>query len=189
MDNQQDQNVDAEVDNTASQSQQQYPSATFAGGCFWGTEYVFQQLPGVKATRVGFMGGHVKNPTYKQICYSDTNHAEVVQLRYDPEQISYEKLVKVFFKTHAPTTLNRQGPDVGTQYRSAIYYHDDEQKQTAEKIKASFDASGEFINPIVTEIAPAEEFWKAENYHQDYFKKNPNHPACHIVNIDEILKD
>ena len=189
MVNEQDQDADIKAENEVSQSPQQYPTATFAGGCFWGTEYVFQQVPGVKATRVGFMGGRTRDPSYKQVCYSDTNHAEVVQLRYDPEQISYEKLVKVFFKTHDPTTVNRQGPDVGTQYRSAIFYHDEEQKQIAEEAKTAFDASGEFKKPIVTEIAPAKEFWKAENYHQDYFKKNPNHPACHVVNIEEVLKD
>jgi peptide-methionine (S)-S-oxide reductase len=189
MDNEQDQNTSSKAENDLPQSSQQYPAATFAGGCFWGTEYVFQQVPGVESTAVGFMGGRVDNPTYKQICYTDTNHAEVVQLRYDPDQISYEKLVKVFFKTHDPTTLNRQGPDVGTQYRSAIFYHDDQQKQTAEKVKTTFDASGKFKNPIVTEIAPAKEFWKAEDYHQDYFEKNPNHPACHIIDLDRILKD
>ncbi|MHC4961693.1 MAG: peptide-methionine (S)-S-oxide reductase MsrA [Planctomycetota bacterium] len=170
-------------------SEEGYQMATFAGGCFWGTEYVFQQVPGVKSTAVGFMGGRVDNPTYKQICYTDTNHAEVVQLRYDPGQISYEKLVKVFFKTHDPTTLNRQGPDVGTQYRSAIFYHNEQQKQIAEKAKAAFDTFGDFKDPIVTEIVPAKEFWEAEDYHQDYFKKNPNHPACHVVNIEEVLKD
>jgi methionine-S-sulfoxide reductase len=170
-------------------SEEGYQMATFAGGCFWGTEYVFQQVPGVKSTAVGFMGGRVDNPTYKQICYTDTNHAEVVQLRYEPGQISYEKLVKVFFKTHDPTTLNRQGPDVGTQYRSAIFYHNEQQKQIAEKAKAAFDTFGEFKDPIVTEIVPAKEFWEAEDYHQDYFKKNPNHPACHVVNIEEVLKD
>ena len=183
MASEQDQNV-----NTQSEDRS-YSTATFAGGCFWGTEYIFQQVPGIKGTAVGFMGGRVDNPSYKQICYSDTNHAEVVQLTYDSKAITYEKLVKVFFKTHDPTTLNRQGPDVGTQYRSAIFYHDDQQKQIAEKAKAVFDASGEFINPIVTEIAPAAEFWKAETYHQDYFKKNPNHPACHVVDIKEVLKD
>ena len=187
MANKPDQNTSSKAEN--EQSREQYPTATFAGGCFWGTEYVFGQVPGVKSTAVGFMGGRVDNPTYKQICYTDTNHAEVVQLRYDPDQISYEKLVKVFFKTHDPTTLNRQGPDVGTQYRSAIFYHDEQQKQIAEKAKAAFDTSGEFKDPIVTEIVPAKEFWEAEDYHQDYFKKNPNHPACHVVNIEEVLKD
>ena len=189
MVNETDHSTDSKTESDLSQSGQQYPTATFAGGCFWGTEYVFGQVPGVKSTAVGFMGGRVDNPTYKQICYTDTNHAEVVQLRYDPDQISYEKLVKVFFKTHDPTTLNRQGPDVGTQYRSAIFYHDEQQKQIAEKAKAAFGTSGEFRKPIVTEITEAKEFWEAEDYHQDYFKKNPNHPACHVVNIEEVLKD
>ena len=185
MVNDQDQNISSKSED----SSQSYSTATFAGGCFWGTEYVFQQVPGVKSTAVGFMGGTVDNPSYKQICYEDTNHAEVVQLRYDPEKISYEKLVKIFFKLHDPTTLNRQGPDVGDQYRSAIFYYDESQKETAEKLKAAFDTSGQFKTPIVTEITPSKEFWKAEDYHQDYFKKNPNHPACHVVDIDKILKD
>lgn len=169
-----------------SGNDQRYPEATFAAGCFWGVEYVYQQVPGVLATAVGFMGGTVDDPSYKQVCYSDTNHAEVVHLKYDPEKISYEKLVKIFFKVHDPTTLNRQGPDVGTQYRSAVFFHDDQQKQTAEKVKAAFDASGEFQKPIVTEVTQADTFWKAEKYHQDYFKKNPNHPACHRIDFTEI---
>ncbi len=189
MVNGQDQNTDSKAEDEISQSRKPYPTATFAGGCFWGTEYVFQQVPGIKGTSVGFMGGHIDNPSYKQICYTDTNHAEVVQLRYDPETISYEKLVTVFFKIHDPTTLNRQGPDVGTQYRSAIFYHDDQQKQMAEKVKAAFDTSAQFKSTIATEITPAKTFWKAENYHQDYFQKNPNHPACHRVDLDKILKD
>ena len=189
MADEQDQNTDSKTEDEASQSRQPYAAATFAGGCFWGTEYVFQQVPGIKGTRVGFMGGTVNNPSYKQICYTDTHHAEVVQLRYDPKTISYEKLVDIFFKIHDPTTLNRQGPDIGTQYRSAIFYHDDQQKQIAEKIKAAFDTSGEFKNSIVTEITPAKEFCKAENDHQNYFQNNPNHPACHRVNLDKILND
>ncbi|MEN8126327.1 MAG: peptide-methionine (S)-S-oxide reductase MsrA [Planctomycetota bacterium] len=184
----QNQNTESKVENEAAKSRQQYPVATFAGGCFWGTEHVFGQVPGVRATAVGFMGGQTRNPSYKRVCTTNTNHAEVVQLRYDPEQISYEKLVKIFFKTHNPTTLNRQGPDVGTQYRSAIFYHDESQKQTAEKVKAAFDASGEFNNPIVTGITRADTFWEAEAAHQDYFKKNPKHPACHAVDINEIKK-
>ena len=189
MANEQDQNTDSKAENETSKSRQKYPTATFAGGCFWGTEYVYSQVPGVKGTRVGFMGGRTDNPSYKQICYTDTHHAEVVQLRYDPETISYEKLVNIFFKIHDPTTLNRQGPDVGTQYRSAIFYHDDQQKQVAEKVKAAFDTSGQFKKPIVTEITPAKTFWKAGDDHQDYFKKNPNHPACHIIDIEAILRD
>ena len=158
MADEQDRNTDSKTVSEAPRSQPQYPTATFAGGCFWGTEYVFQQVPGVRATRVGFMGGTADNPSYKQICYTDTNHAEVVQLRYDPETISYEKLVTIFFKIHDPTTLNGQGPDVGTQYRSAIFYHNDQQKQIAEKVKTALDTSGQFKSPIITEITSAKEF-------------------------------
>lgn len=166
---------------------ERYQTAAFAAGCFWGVEYTYQHVPGVINTRVGFMGGHVDNPTYKQVCYTDTNHAEVVQLAYDPEKISYEQLVRIFFLIHDPTTLNRQGPDVGTQYRSAIFYQDQAQKETAEKVKAEFDQSGRFKNPIVTEITLAGPFWKAEDYHQSYFQKNPG--RCHIVNIPQVLHE
>ena len=164
-----------------------YPVATFAGGCFWGVEYNFRRVPGVLDAQVGFMGGRLDNPTYKQICYEDTNHAEVVHLRYDPEKVSFDKLVRIFFKLHNPTTLNRQGPDVGTQYRSAIFYHTPEQKEAAEKVKAQLDVSGEFRQPIVTEITQAKEFWKAEDYHQQYIEKNPSR-TCHVVDFDEIKK-
>ena len=164
-----------------------YPVATFGGGCFWGVEYNFRRVPGVLGTEVGFMGGAVDNPSYKQVCYEDTNHAEVVHLRYDPKKVSYEKLVKIFFKLHNPTTLNRQGPDVGTQYRSAVFYHDDEQKQTSENIKTQLELGGEFKRPIVTEITEAKDFWKAEDYHQQYIEKNPLR-RCHVINFDEIKK-
>lgn len=187
MVDEQDQRVNSEAENERSQSPKQYPTATFAGGCFWGVEYNFGRVPGVKATRVGFMGGHVNNPTYKQVCYTDTHHAEVVQLRYDPEKVSYEQLVRIFFIMHDPTTLNRQGPDVGTQYRSAIFYHDDSQKQTAEKVKAELNASGKFNGAIVTEITAAGAFWKAEDYHQKYIEKNPLR-RCHVVDFDEVKK-
>lgn len=176
------QNTNPPVENDPSSSE----VATFAGGCFWGTEYVFQQIPGVLSTEVGFMGGRIDNPSYKQVCNTDTNHAEVVQITYDAEKISYEKLVKIFFRLHDPTTLNRQGPDVGTQYRSAIFYHDPSQQKIAEQIKSELRALGAFNNSIVTEIAPAEAFWKAEDYHQDYFKKKSQHPACHKVDFTEI---
>lgn len=179
--------------NVSDQPQEQpspaerYPLATFAGGCFWGIEYNFGRVPGVKATRVGFMGGHVDNPSYKEVCYDDTNHAEVVQLRYDPNAVTYEQLVRIFFIMHDPTTLNRQGPDVGTQYRSAIFYYSPQQKAMAEKVKTELNASGKFKNPIVTEITQANTFWKAEDYHQDYIKKNPAR-QCHIVDMNEIKK-
>ena len=164
-----------------------YPAATFAGGCFWGIEYNFSRVPGVKATRVGFMGGRVDNPSYQQVCRGDTGHAEVVQLRYDPETVSYEQLVKIFFMMHDPTTLNCQGPDVGEQYRSAIFYHTPEQKEIAEKVKCQLDASGKFKRPIVTEITKAGPFWKAEEYHQQYIEKNPSR-SCHVAEINEIRK-
>lgn len=168
-------------------ARERYPVATFAGGCFWGVEYNFRRIPGVLNTEVGFMGGRTKNPTYKQVCYDDTHHAEVVHLWYDPEKISYEKLVKIFFKLHDPTTLNRQGPDVGDQYRSAIFYHTPEQEKIAEKVKADLNASGEYKRPIVTEITAAGPFWKAEDYHQQYIDKNPQR-SCHVVDFKEIQK-
>lgn len=164
-----------------------FAEATFAGGCFWGVEYNFRKIPGVAATAVGFMGGKTKNPSYKDVCYTDTNHAEVVHLRYDPEKVSYQQLVKIFFVMHDPTTLNRQGPDVGDQYRSAVFYYTPEQKEIAEKVKKELNASGKFRRPIVTEITPASEFWKAEEYHQRYIEKNPWR-SCHVVDPDEIKK-
>lgn len=164
-----------------------YPVATFGAGCFWGVEYNFRRVPGVLDTEVGFMGGAVDNPSYKEICYEDTHHAEVVHLRYDPEKISYEKLVKIFFKLHNPTTLNRQGPDVGDQYRSAVFYHTGEQKEVAEKVKTQLEVGGEFKRPIVTEITEAKDFWVAEDYHQQYIEKNPLR-QCHVVDFDEIKK-
>jgi len=164
-----------------------YPVATFAGGCFWGVEYNFARIPGVKAARVGFMGGHLDNPSYKDVCYKNTGHAEVVQLRYDPNTATYKQLVKIFFIMHDPTTLNRQGPDVGDQYRSAIFYDSPEQKEIAEKVKADLNASGKFNGAIVTEITKAGPFWKAEEYHQQYIKKNPSR-SCHVVDLNEIKK-
>lgn len=179
--------VEKEPNPKTVQNLDSYPVATFAGGCFWGVEYNFRRVPGVVDAQSGYMGGRTDNPTYKEICYEDTHHAEVVHLRHDPETISYEKLVKIFFKLHDPTTLNRQGPDVGDQYRSAIFYHSPEQKESAEKVKAQLDASGEFKRPIVTEITPAQAFWKAEDYHQQYIEKNPSR-RCHVVDSDDIQK-
>jgi len=161
--------------------------ATFGGGCFWGVEYNFRRVPGVLDTQVGFMGGTVDNPGYKRVCCEDTHHAEVVHLWYDPEKINYEKLVKIFFLLHDPTTLNRQGPDIGDQYRSAIFYHTPEQKEIDEKVKRELDASGKFKRPIVTEITAASQFWKAEDYHQRYIEKNPLR-MCHIIDMDEIRR-
>ncbi|MHA2601571.1 MAG: peptide-methionine (S)-S-oxide reductase MsrA [Candidatus Thorarchaeota archaeon SMTZ1-83] len=155
--------------------------ATFGAGCFWCVEAVFQQLKGVKSVVSGYAGGQVRNPTYEQVCTGRTGHAEVCQIEYDPEQISYEELLEVFFNTHDPTTLNRQGNDVGTQYRSAIFYNTEKQREAAERAKTELDASGQWKNPIVTEITPLQEFYRAENYHQDYYRRNPNQRYCQLV--------
>lgn len=156
-------------------------TATFANGCFWCTEAIFQELKGVEKVTSGYTGGHVKNPTYEQVCSKDTGHAECLQIEYDPEQISFDELLEVFWKTHDPTTLNRQGNDVGPQYRSAIFYHNESQKQKAEMYKEKLDKSGVFDAPIVTTIEPFTVFYPAENYHSDYFKRNPSQPYCYYV--------
>lgn len=153
--------------------------ATFAAGCFWGVEAAFRKLKGVQETAVGYMGGNTEQPTYEQVCTGRTNHAEVVQVTFDPEQVSYEQLLELFWQKHDPTTLNRQGPDIGTQYRSAIFYHTPEQQQAAESSKAKLDASGQFKNPIVTLIEPAATFNRAEEYHQQYLEKR-GLDQCHL---------
>ena len=155
--------------------------ATFGSGCFWCTEAVFQDLAGVESVVSGYAGGHIKNPAYREVCEGRTGHAEVVQITYDPEVISFETLLEVFWKTHDPTTLNRQGNDVGTQYRSVIYYHDEEQKELAQQYKDKLNASGAFSNPIVTEISLMDTFYAAEAYHQNYFKNNPGQGYCSFV--------
>jgi peptide methionine sulfoxide reductase msrA/msrB len=155
-----------------SAAKQKTETATFAAGCFWGVEYKFGQLKGVVDTVAGYTGGVTKNPSYRDVCTDKTGHAESVQITYDPAQISYEELVRKFFGFHDPTQFNRQGPDVGTQYRSVIFYHNEEQKQAAEKVKAEFEKSGAFKKRVVTEIVPAGEFYKAEEYHQKYYEKN-----------------
>jgi methionine-S-sulfoxide reductase len=162
--------------------------ATFASGCFWCTEAVFQQLRGVKSVVSGYSGGSVENPTYEQVCSGRTGHAEVIQVTYDPKEISFDDLLKVFWQTHDPTTLNRQGHDVGTQYRSAIFYHDDEQRRVAEQYKKQLGASGVFRGPIVTEIEPLRTFYSAENYHQDYYHSNPRQQYCEFVIRPKIEK-
>jgi peptide-methionine (S)-S-oxide reductase len=153
--------------------------ATFAAGCFWGVEATFRKVPGVIDTAVGYSGGHTENPTYEQVCTDRTGHAEVVQVEYDPEKVSYEQLLDVFFNCHNPTTLNRQGPDVGTQYRSAIFYHTPEQEQAAIAAKAALDASAKYGRPVVTFIEPAATFYRAEEYHQRYIEKT-GRDSCHI---------
>ena len=155
--------------------------ATFGGGCFWCVEAVFQELEGVSKVTSGYMGGYVKNPSYTAVCSGKTGHAEVVQITYDPDKVSFEKLLEVFFATHNPTTLNRQGNDVGTQYRSAVFYHDAEQKKTATEIKEKLNQSGAYSAPIVTEVSAASKYYEAEDYHQDYFALNPRQGYCRAI--------
>ena len=146
--------------------------ATFGAGCFWHVEDLLSKTKGVKSTTVGYIGGQLPNPTYEEVCTDKTGHAEAVEVEYDPDEISYEELLDIFWNNHNPTTLNRQGPDVGVQYRSAIFYHNNEQKEIAEKSKETLDRSRKYENPIVTEIVPTPVFYKAEEYHQKYFKKH-----------------
>ncbi len=146
--------------------------ATFGAGCFWHVEDLFRKTKGVKSTKVGYIGGNLANPTYEEVCSDQTGHAEAVEIEYDPNEISYEELLNVFWNNHDPTTLNRQGPDVGKQYRSAIFFHDESQKEMAQKSKEGLDSSGKFSKPIVTEIVPSPTFYKAEEYHQKYFQKH-----------------
>ena len=153
--------------------------ATFGAGCFWGVEAVFRGVPGVVATAVGYMGGTLKNPTYRDVCTDKTGHAEVVEVQYDPAKVSYEELLKVFWENHDPTTLNRQGPDVGKQYRSVIFFHNPEQEAAALVAKEKLTRTGVYQRPIVTEIVPAAEFWRAEEYHQQYLEKR-GLARCHI---------
>ena len=155
--------------------------ATFGGGCFWCTEAVFQQIDGVSKVESGYSGGKVPDPTYEAVCTGTTGHAECIQITYDPAKVPFEKLLEVFFKTHNPTTLNYQGNDHGTQYRSAVFYHDEEQRLIAEKVKAALDASGAFPEKIVTEITPFKTFYKAEDYHQNYFVRNPRQGYCFAI--------
>ena len=154
-------------------------TATFGAGCFWGVEEAFRHVPGVLDTAVGYMGGHVENPTYRQVCTDRTGHAEVVQLQYDPARVAYEQLLDVFFSIHDPTQVNRQGPDIGTQYRSVIFTHDETQRAAAVAAKERLNASGRLRRPIATEIARATTFWRAEEYHQRYIQKNGG-SSCHI---------
>ena len=153
--------------------------ATFGAGCFWGVEAAFRRIPGVLDAAVGYAGGRTENPTYKDVCTDRTGHAEVVQVTFDPAQVSYEQLLNVFWEEHDPTQVNRQGPDFGTQYRSAIFFHSPEQEAIAKKSKAALDASGKFRRPIATEITPASPFYRAEEYHQRYLEKR-GAASCHF---------
>jgi peptide-methionine (S)-S-oxide reductase len=162
-------------------------TATLGNGCFWCTEAIFQQLKGVASVASGYSGGQVKNPSYREVCDGTTGHAECLEIQFDPAVISYEKLLEVFFTTHDPTTLNRQGADVGTQYRSVIFYHDEEQRAIAERVKKDF-APTIWDDPIVTEISAVEKFYKAEDYHQNYFNDNPNQGYCRIIINPKVQK-
>jgi len=170
-------------------------TATFGEGCFWCTEAFFQRLNGVIKVISGYGGGHVENPTYEQVCDKTTGHAELAQIIYDPAKITYDELLEVFWKTHDPTTLNQQGADVGPQYRSVIYYHNQEQKEKAEKYKAELDKSGAWDKPVVTAIEPFKNFYPAENYHQDYYNNNGSQSYCRFVirpkleKFEKVFKD
>jgi peptide-methionine (S)-S-oxide reductase len=162
--------------------------ATFAGGCFWCLEAVYEQLQGVAKVESGYAGGTVAHPTYRQVCTGTTGHAEVVQITYDPDVVSYRELLEVFFDIHDPTTLNRQGADVGTQYRSAVYYHNAEQREAAEHMIRELEASGRWPDPIVTEVTPLDVFYVAEDYHQGYYRNNPRQPYCRAVVTPKVNK-
>lgn len=162
--------------------------ATLAGGCFWCLEAVFEQLRGIRNVTSAYAGGHVPNPTYEAVCTGTTGHAEVVQVEFDPNEISYRDLLGVFFTLHDPTTLDRQGGDVGTQYRSAIFYHDDEQRRTAEEVIKELEAEHVFDDPIVTRIEPLVAFYPAEEYHREYYRRNPNQPYCRAVIAPKVAK-
>jgi peptide-methionine (S)-S-oxide reductase len=163
-------------------------TATLAAGCFWCVEAVLDDLNGVVDVVSGYAGGHTENPTYRQVCDGTTGHAEVAQITFDPSIISFKEVLQVFFAVHDPTTMNRQGNDVGTQYRSAIFYHDDEQKRIAEEVIKEVTAEGVYDDPIVTEVVPFEKFWPAEDYHQEYFLNNPNQPYCQAVVAPKVAK-
>jgi peptide-methionine (S)-S-oxide reductase len=162
--------------------------ATLGGGCFWCLEAVYQELRGVEKVESGYSGGDVPNPTYRQVCSETTGHAEVVQVTFDPDEVSYRDILEVYFTIHDPTTLNRQGADVGTQYRSVIFYHTEEQKRTAEEVISEIEAEGIWNNPIVTEVVPLDEFYVAEDYHQNYFRNNGFQPYCQVIIAPKVAK-
>ena len=162
--------------------------ATLGGGCFWCLEAVYQELRGVEKVESGYSGGDVPNPTYRQVCSETTGHAEVVQVTFDPDEVSYRDILEVYFTIHDPTTLNRQGADVGTQYRSVIFYHDEDQKRTAEEVISELETEGIWNSPIVTEVAPFDEFYVAEDYHQNYFRNNGFQPYCQVIIAPKVAK-
>lgn len=162
--------------------------ATFGAGCFWGVEYQYRKIPGVLEAFSGFAGGTVENPSYKQVCYENTGHAEVIQVTFDPAKVSYRTLVEYFFRMHNPTQVNRQGPDIGDQYRSVIFTHSEEQRRVAEAVKAALTAAKVYAKPIATKIEDEKPFWKAEEYHQRYYEKKGSKPYCHLVPFAEDNK-
>lgn len=166
----------------------QQETATLGGGCFWCLEAVYNRMEGVLSAESGYMGGHTENPAYQEVCSGETGHVEVVQITFDPAIVSFREILDVFFTIHDPTTLNRQGNDVGTQYRSVIFYHSEEQKRISEQVIRELDASGAYRDPIVTAVEPAGKFYKAEEYHQDYFEKNPRQPYCMFVVSPKVEK-
>jgi peptide-methionine (S)-S-oxide reductase len=166
----------------------QTETATFGGGCFWCTEAIFKSLKGVETVESGYSGGKLKNPTYKEVCSGLTGHAEVIQITFDPSVIGFKELLEVFWETHDPTTINQQGADRGTQYRSVIFYHSPQQKETAEKYKAELNKENVFGKPVVTEITAFEKFYKAENYHQDYYANNSTQGYCQMVIVPKLQK-
>jgi peptide-methionine (S)-S-oxide reductase len=176
-------------------SDDNFEKATFGSGCFWCTEAIFERVEGVKSVVSGYAGGSVPNPTYEAVCTGKTGHAEVIQIAYDPKVITYDELLQIFWKTHDPTTLNKQGADVGTQYRSAVFYQSDEQKLKAEHYKSELNQSGAWKDPIVTEIVPLKKFYPAEDYHQNYYEKNPSQGYCSFViapkldKFEKVFKD
>ena len=163
-------------------------TATLGAGCFWCVEAVFDDLRGVESVESGYSGGHTENPTYREVCSETTGHAEVIQIKFNPNEISFKEILQVFFTVHDPTTLNRQGNDVGSSYRSAIFYHSEEQQRIAEEVITEFTEEGIYDNPIVTEVAPFDKFYGAENYHQEYFANNPNQPYCAAVVAPKVAK-
>lgn len=176
------------ISGMAQLSSAQTETATFGGGCFWCTEAIFKSLKGVETVESGYSGGTTKNPTYKEVCTGETGHAEVIQITFDPAKIGFHELLEVFWETHDPTTLNRQGADVGTQYRSVIFYHSPQQKEIAEKYKAELNKGNVFNKPVVTQLVPFDKFYKAENYHQDYFRNNSTQGYCQIVIVPKLEK-
>jgi peptide-methionine (S)-S-oxide reductase len=165
-----------------------YETVTLGAGCFWCVEAIFERLDGVKEVTSGYSGGRISNPTYREVTSGRTGHAEVIQVTYDPEILPFARILEIFFMTHDPTTLNRQGADVGTQYRSAIFYHNDQQKQTAEEVKSMLEKENIWTDPVVTEITPFSAFYKAEDYHQEYYRNNPGQGYCRMVIAPKLEK-